>query len=234
MTKINRRIKIYLSSAFVLAILLFSASLLILKNSDHTSRTILKEKADIIAAAINLEYLAQLNGYNNDLYLPAYAKLKDQLYNIRCSDSAYKFLYIMGQTPEGEIFFFIDSQRPESPDFVSPGTIYKEISEEYLNAFEKEIKITVGPVTDRWGTMITALIPIKHPISGELMGVLGLDVLDNNWQSTIISRSLPIIVLMYLILFVFVGIVIFREYSRNYRFKRYGDRKIRGSKSSFS
>ncbi|RLD75142.1 MAG: hypothetical protein DRJ10_15820, partial [Bacteroidetes bacterium] len=102
-----------------------------------------------------------------------------------------------------------DSQVPGSPDYASPNEIYSEVSDEYIAVFRTKKKMTVGPVTDRWGTMITALIPIVDNKNGELIAVLGLDIIDNKWNETIYWQSLPeigiiaVVILAVIILFLF-------------------------------
>ena len=58
------------------------------------------------------------------------------------------------------IFFDVDSQPADSIDYAPPGLIYEEVSEEYLQAFDSGMQKTVGPITDRWGTLMTSLVPI--------------------------------------------------------------------------
>jgi len=102
----------------------------------------------------------------------------------------------------------MDSQSPNSSDYVPPGELYTEVSDEYLEVFTTQQKTTVGPVTDRWGTMITALVPIINNETNELIAVLGLDILDNNWQTTIYSHSLPLIGFMLILILASVVIII--------------------------
>ena len=185
-------------------------SILVIKNNDNKQRDKLLNDAYIISTAINIDGLKSLTTGEPNLNSPVYQNLKKQLFNIRASNKSFKFLYLLGQkNNKKSVFFFIDSQMPNSPDYVPLGELYNEVPDEYLVAFNTKKKITVGPVTDRWGTMITALIPIVDKNTGELITVLGLDVVNNKWRETIIIQSLPtigfiaVVVLAAIMLFLF-------------------------------
>ena len=163
---------------------------MIISNYEDKSREVLLEKADIISASIDINVLTKLEGKKLDVNSDSYQQIKRLLFNIRTSSNSYKYLYLLGMKNNGSVFFFCDSQYSDSPDYIAPGELYEEISEEYLQVFKTKQKTTVGPITDRWGTMITSLIPITNPKTGKLIAVLGLDVLDNNWQKTIYTNLL--------------------------------------------
>ncbi len=60
--------------------------------------------------------------------------------------------------------------------------------------FETGKEITEGPYKDRWGSWISAFVPLRAP--GEyanVIAILGIDVSSNAWMKTIsISRLFPI------------------------------------------
>ena len=207
---------------FVLAII----SLLIIKINDDKQQNILLNDACIISATIDVDDIKSLTAGKPDLSSPVYQHLKKQLFNIRASNDSYKFLYLLGMKEDKEtVFFFIDSQMHNSPDYASPGEIYSEVPDEYIAAFNTKSKMTVGPVTDRWGTMITALIPIVDKKNGELIAVLGLDIIDNKWNQTIYMQSLPEI---GFIAVVFLAVIIL------FLFKIKSTKKIKASENKLS
>jgi len=78
----------------------------------------------------------------------------------------------MGRKSDGTVFFFMDSQKPNSEDYAHPGLVedyahpglvYDEVPHEYLYTFNTGNPQTVGPVKDRWGVLITSLIPLYNP-----------------------------------------------------------------------
>ena len=200
----------FLIYAVIIVLILSLISFLIIKDNDNNQRNKLLGDAFIISSAINVDEIQKLAGNKNDLVKPFYQNLKKQLFNIRTSNDSYKFLYLLGMEKDKKtVFFFLDSQMPNSPDYVPPGAIYSEVPDEYVTVFKSKKKMTVGPVTDRWGTMITALIPITDKKSGEIIAILGLDIIDNKWNKTIYAQSLPkigfiiVVILSIVILFLF-------------------------------
>lgn len=157
---------------------------------DKKNRSNLLVQARLIANSINQERLKNLSGTTADLNSPDYLRIKEQLYNIRLSNKASRFLYLMGQNKDGNVFFFVDSQMPTSEDYALPGLLYEEIPDEYLLTFRSGTEAVVGPITDRWGTLVTALVPINNPKTNRLIAVLGMDVDDSFWYKHIIIQSI--------------------------------------------
>jgi len=66
--------------------------------------------------------------------------------------------------------------------------VYKEVSDSYLRTFDTKKEAVVGPVTDRWGILVTALIPLKVLHTGNPVAVLGMDVDANDWNKEILGH----------------------------------------------
>lgn len=193
----NRRIliSILLLLAAGIAIIWWNA-----KSTDQSMRAELLQQARIAANAINIDHLAALSGSEKDLNTTAYERVKSQLESMRKAKRQCRFLYLMGQRPDGTVFFFVDSLPIDSKDYAPPGLTYDEVSDAYLQSFNTRQEATVGPVTDRWGTLITALIPIKLHMSDDQIVVLGMDVNVNDWNKAIIRQSLgPFFVVLLLL-----------------------------------
>lgn len=166
------------------------------------------EQARLVAQSIDIKRLQSLKGNEDDLTSPDYLRIKEQLTQIRQSHRMCRFLYIMGRKKDGTVFFFLDSQPQNSEDYAYPGLIYKEVSDEYLYTFDTGKQRTVGPIKDRWGTLVTSLVPIYTHETKELIAVLGMDIGARNWNKMIISQcSLPVgltILIMLLTIFLFI------------------------------
>jgi len=166
------------------------------------------EQSRIIARSINPKRLQSLKGNKIDLTSPDYLRIKKQLIKIRHAHRTCRFLYIMGRKEDGTIFFFLDSQPQDSKDYAHPGLIYEEVSDEYLNTFNTGNPRTVGPIKDRWGTLVTSLVPIYTSETNELIAVLGMDIEVGDWNKKIISQCLlPVgltLFIMLLVIFLFI------------------------------
>ena len=188
-----------------LILVLFFVSLVIVKDNDTKARKAFLEEASLITSFLEKENLSPFLSDMSNSQSFYYKQLKQHLYNIRISSKTYKFIYIIAQKNSGEVFFIIDSQKNDSPDFVSYGESYSEISDEYLDVFKTKQEAIVGPVTDRWGTIITALIPIRDK-NGKFVAVLGLDIIATNWYKSIITQSIPLMSSIWVI--VILGFII--------------------------
>lgn len=173
------------------------------KTTNKYMRTELLVQARIAAQAINIESVASLSGSEKDLNSSDYHGLKSQLARMQNAGQC-RFLYLMGQRSDGVVFFFADSQPPDSKDYAPPGLVYEEVSDSYLRSFDTRQEAVVGPVTDRWGTLVTALIPLLDPVSGNLVTVLGLDIDASQWNRGILGRcAIP-----FTIMLLFVSLIL--------------------------
>ncbi len=168
--------------------------------ADHKMREDLLNRTRLVARAVNLEHIQALSGTTADLESPMYLRLKEQFANIRAAEQKCRFVYLMGQKPAGSVYFFADSEPVGGEDESPAGQVYEEIPEEYLHAFAAKTELVDGPVADRWGMWISALVPLNDPQSGELIAMLGMDIDAHDWKWAVAGRSaLPVSLLVLLI-----------------------------------
>jgi PAS domain-containing protein len=168
-------------------------------------------QARILERAVNVRRVLSLSGSEADLNSPDYQRLKEQLALVRSVNSKCRFIYLMGQRPDGEVFFFVDSEPKDSEDYSPPGQVYTEISPALLDVFAKGKEVVEGPTSDRWGRWVSALVPVTNPETGKIVAVLGMDIDARNWKALIIYHSLPPLVLTFLI-FMALGTFLFIQY----------------------
>ncbi|MCO7224205.1 GGDEF domain-containing protein [Pleionea sp. CnH1-48] len=170
---------------------------------DREAKSHLLTQASMIAHAIDSKKIKSLSATSRDLNSPAYQSIKQQLRRVRLSHEPIRFLYLMGQNKDAEIFFYLDSQPSSSPDYVSPGFIYTEVSDDYRAVFRTQKGAVVGPVSDRWGVVMTALVPILDTKDQRLIALLGMDVQVSDWYIVILLKSLLPIIMMLSLMCVF-------------------------------
>ena len=186
---------------FISLLLLLSTGIAVIgwtaKSTNKHMRAELLQQARIAASAINIDHVVSLSASEKDLKTPAYNWIKSQLNSMRKARSQCKYLYLMGQRSDGTVFFFVDSFPKDSKEYVPPGMIYQEVSDSYLRIFNTKQEAVTGPVNDRWGKLITALVPIRLPASGNLAAVLGMDVDARDWNKEIMGHCIgPILVVL--------------------------------------
>ena len=139
----------------------------------------------LACSSVNWRLVEDLTGTGKDIYSQDYQQLKEQLSLMRAARSQCRFIYLMGQNPDGKVFFFLDSESPKSPDYSPPGQLYTEISDAYKQVFSTGKESTVGPVSDRWGKWISGLVPIIDPRTKKCIAVFGMDESAGNWNRQI-------------------------------------------------
>jgi PAS domain S-box-containing protein len=117
----------------------------------------------LIAQTLNVERIAALSGDETDLERPEYQRLKKQLNAIGKANERYRFVYLMGRRSDGQVFIFVDNEPPDSEDYSPPGDLYHEASDSDRRIFATGDEVIDGPVVDRWGTWVSAQVPIFEP-----------------------------------------------------------------------
>jgi signal transduction histidine kinase len=161
-----------------------------------------------IEAAMPKDSLKTLRVDIGDLKNPYYITLKNTLKEaIRVNDKA-KFAYLYTQK-NGNIYFMADSEPENSSDYSPPGQEFSEAAISDWQPLIKGVELVTKPLTDRWGTWISALIPIKDKSSGKCIAVFGMDFSAESYQHEIFIeefRTSAIIALLLLVLFFLVKI----------------------------
>ena len=173
--------------------------------TDRNMRSELLQQARIAAHAISIDDVASLSASESDLEKPSYHRIKSRLALMRRARHHCRFMYLMGRRADGTVFFFVDSLGPDDKDYAPPGLTYSEVSEDYLRVFESRQEAVVGPVTDRWGTLVTALIPLRSSASGNLRAVFGMDVDAGDWWQEIVRRCIgPLVATLLFAVLIFM------------------------------
>lgn len=207
-----RDIRWWLKAACVLV--LITGALLTgwnVQHEDHIQRNNLLIKARIAANSVTSDEIKELSGSDADLGSPVYLHLKHTMEGVVAADTEVRFAYLMGMNDEAEIFFFVDSEAPGSEDYSPPGQVYSEATVSTIKAFNSGREMTAGPDTDRWGTWITAFIPVKDPDTGDLVGIFGLDVDADNWVMILLGAAIPPILGTGLVLILLLSFIVVIE-----------------------
>ena len=211
----------------------------IVVSADHAARTDLLAQTQLLAQTLDAEAIQTLSATTADLQNPKYLRLKEQLTLTRAAIPQCRFLYLMGQKPDGKLFFFVDSEDPGSKDYSPPGQIYKDAPESYRDVFTSASATTEGPSSDRWGTWVTGFVPLlapppaiaPHPqgdggtahatdvrsgdSSDSVFAVLGLDLDGQEWHRMQVRAALPSALLsLALSALVVIGAVLMQRRSR--------------------
>jgi PAS domain S-box-containing protein len=159
-----------------------------------------------IEATLPKKDLKTLEAKPSDIDKPQYKDVKNTLKTIIRVNTKARFAYIYTQR-NGKIYFIADSEPAESKDYSPPGQVYPEADEATYQAFNNGKGIITDPSTDRWGTWISVLIPIKNEVTGKTIAVYGMDFDAKSWNDSllfeVIKSSVLIILLLLAFLFLF-------------------------------
>ena len=194
-----------LNKWLIIAIIAILASGMVLtlwtvQQEEKLLRADLLSKTHLIQGGVSSGHVKALTGAEADLVSADYQALKEHLMQVKSTDPLIRFVYVLGKQPDGTVIFFIDSEPPGSEDYSPPGQVYPEASAILLNVFASGTEITEGPVTDRWGTWVSGLVPIRDPQTGEIIALLGTDIDARDWTVQIIIASAPAVIAMLLLL----------------------------------
>jgi PAS domain S-box-containing protein len=198
----------------VLFVLLTAGALLtwwMVQNADRQKRADLLGQVRLVAPVLNVESIKALSGTPADLASPSYQSLKQLLTSMRTADPKYRFLYLLGRHSDGVIFLFVDSEPTDSSNYSPPGEMYTEASPEIRRIFDNKTALVEGPSFDRWGTWVSALIPLVDPATGEVIAVMGADIAAADWNLDIFARAALPVGLLLLALLLSFGVVLFKN-----------------------
>ncbi len=147
-------------------------------------------QALMLAASFDIDKISSLTGTPADLNAPGYHYLRNQLIRIRNTNPQYRYLYFFGRQNGQPPFFFMGTAPEDSPDYSPPGQVYFEESPTLHQVFATVRPALSPPFSDRWGTWVSALVPVVDPRSGSLLAVFGMDVDAGNWKKEILRRSM--------------------------------------------
>ncbi len=178
------------------------------KKIDSIQRNHLIDRASTIAKIISLDNLKTLNGSESDLFNPSYIQLKEELTNAVKVNKDVRFIYLIGKNVDGSLFFYVDSEDPQSEDYSAPGQIYGEASPEMYGIFKDGVSIAEGPTKDRWGIWISGSAPVFDE-NGNVIAILGMDspakeFIETNLAYAIVPLLVSAMLLLLLYFFRFI------------------------------
>ena len=163
------------------------------RSQEARMRSDLLRQAQVIADSVNDEWFGRLTGTPQDEDSPPYLRIKEQLGLICSTNPQCRFIYISGLREDGQVFFYVDSEPPGTANYSAAGTLYEEASAEFRRALATGSDCVEGPSTDRWGTWVSALTPLRALQPGVPPALLGIDVSAHEWEAHAAAIHTPFI-----------------------------------------
>ena len=211
-----KRLFVFLFNHFILIILLVALlgllpAWLIVSRADNKIRANLLRETLLFSGTIQPQKIKTLTGSASDLQSAVYQDIKRDLVVIRNSDQRYRLLHLMGRRNDGSLFFFVDSETNTSSDYAPPGLVYSEAPPEFRAAIEAGQPAVIGPLSDRWGSWVMTLVPLREQDSGPIVAWVRLDLAMEQVNLELASQAaLPLALLVVLLIGICVILYAFR------------------------
>ncbi len=145
--------------------------------SQDMQRDLLLSRAETVSALLTADDFQDLNG------------LKKRLQGVIAANQDISFAYVLGKNANNEIYFIVDSEEPESPDYSPYGQVYDEASDVLKAIFITNVA-SYEIAADRWGTWFSALTPL---VLSDSTVVVGLDIdAQSYYINIILYTSIPV------------------------------------------
>ncbi len=167
--------------------------------------------AHIVQASINPERIANLTGTMADISNPDYLRLKQQFTNLNDSNPKSRYIYLMSydkNRSEDKMYFYLDSQPrrinnlPTNPDDLAlPGELYQETTPQLINSYLSGKDIILSqPYTDKWGTFVSVMLPIRDA-NNQILAFVGVDYQSKEFITSIVTYIVPRIAILIILIF---------------------------------
>ena len=157
-----------------------------------------------IEANLPIENLQALETMPSDIDKPQYQALKKALKATIKVNPEARFAYIYIEK-NGKIYFVADSEPEDSKEYSPPGQEYPEAKSEDKQPFRDGKELITSPLTDRWGTWRSVLIPVKDEVTGETIAIFGMDFNSKSWNKHLLFKVIQLtLVIMLLLTFLLV------------------------------
>jgi PAS domain S-box-containing protein len=159
-------------------------------DADARIRLQLLRQAREIARTIDPELARSLSFSSGHSDFPVEKRLRDQLQDY-CAVLKPRGIYTLARRGDA-LVFGVESYLPDDPLSSAQGTRYLLPPAEVRAVFERKRPDAVfGPVTDEYGSFVTALAPVIDPRTGDTILAVGVDLMAADWASSVRASSHP-------------------------------------------
>ncbi len=175
-------------------------TLWVARYTDQQLRASLSSRAETIAAGVHDDVLKRLTGASTDIGTDDYDDIKASMINTRKANPDARFVYLMGFRDD-RLFFYADSEPPESKDYSAPGDLYADASDVKIKNAATGTVFTEGPYSDVWGSWVSGYAPVRDT-DGTVLATIGIDIGSNAWKEGIVeAAALPAVITLSLLVF---------------------------------
>jgi signal transduction histidine kinase/CheY-like chemotaxis protein len=178
--------------------------------------------------AITFERLGHSKiGFNTSAEDPLYLKLIEFEKAWQSANPFIADIYTMKKDGSGKVSFLVDSETDydrsgfydgEREARTKIGEVFQKDLPELENAFNGRASFTHEPYTDKWGSWVSAFVPLRNEMK-QIDGVLGVDFPSDVYLSNIKSQRYLAFGGFTLFFILLTGYISIKQYHRQYRLK---------------
>ena len=174
------------------------------KRAESRKRAQVAAAAVLAAKAISPRNLEHLSGTLADAGTVAYRHLRAQLVLMDVTNLDTRRLFLVVE--RGARFVWaVDSALPSQAGHTQPGIRYHPPIAGFANVFVHGGDVMRGPYADAHGTSVSVWASVRDPVSGLVVGVLGMDFNAESWASAVAAQRLPPILVTLLLALIMIG-----------------------------
>ena len=160
------------------------------KSQDAEMRDYLTTYANTIERSIDWRPFENvLNTNPSNLNASDLNGLNAQLNDACKANRECHFIYVL-YIEQSDVKFLLDAS-PQPPSEISHlGEVFVEATEALKDALFRKKALVEGPVTDHWGTWVSARVPIKSTINTNHFLMLNIDVAANGWHARVYKKAI--------------------------------------------
>jgi diguanylate cyclase (GGDEF)-like protein len=181
------------------------------KSQDEEMRDNLITYAKTIEQSIDWRpHASTLNTSPDKLKQADLAQLESQLNSACRANKNCHFIYLLYTHNQGEkvqVRFLLDASPQPASEISHLGDVFAEASFDLLKGLQTRKALVEGPVTDRWGTWVSAHVPLVVTAETSNFVMLGIDVAVDNWDQQIHKKIIAPIIITTFFLIVLAGLI---------------------------
>ena len=181
------------------------------KSQDAEMRDNLITYAKTIEQSIDWRpHAATLNTNPNAINKADLTQLELQLNNACRANKNCHFIYLVypqNQKNKLQVKFLLDASPQPASEISHLGDIFVEASDDLKQGLTDRKALVEGPVTDHWGTWVSAHVPLTVTTDTPNFVMLGIDVAASNWNEQIYNKIIAPSIITLFFLIVLAGLI---------------------------
>jgi len=154
-----------------------------------------------IAQTLNHDRIRDLTFTAEDEKNPSFLRLRSQMQAYSRSHSGLRGIYTVARRGS-QLIFGPENYAADDPLASPVGTVYEKPDPMVWKAFNDGLPVVIGPYTDEYGTFVSAFVPVPDPKTNEVLILLCIDILAENWKELLVQARLGAIKATMLLSFV--------------------------------